>query len=49
MKNVKSKVKKSLNTKMKLRRKKLKADSKQNHRYRYAMYKGIEKIKIIHG
>ena len=25
------------------------ADSKQNHGYRYAMYKGIEKIKIIHG
>lgn len=25
------------------------ADSKNNHGYRYAMYKGIEKIKIIHG
>ena len=25
------------------------ADSKQNHGYRYAMYKGIEKIKTIHG
>lgn len=25
------------------------ADSKNNHEYRYAMYKGIEKIKIING
>ena len=25
------------------------ADSKQNHGYRYAMYKGVKKINIIHG